>query len=312
MTGRENVFLNGVILGMGRKEVARRFDSIVDFSGVGRFIDTPVKRYSSGMYVRLAFAVAAHVDPAVLLVDEVLAVGDVAFRAKCYRRMAELRRNGTTIVLVSHSIYAIRDTCDRALLLWHGQLLEDGQPDSVISSYLARMQADGIESGLYLLGNLERSAHAEAIESTGTTAKIVEVVFRGNSGQPVKAVESGSPVTIEVRYSSLSSVGRPIFRIDFYREGNLYTGFSTAYDDEPLAPLMGDGEVSLQIRNTYLPPGVYSISVVIAEAYEFNLLDTHHQAYFLQILRSPNSRGDVPLPHTWQHRFLDTSEEERI
>jgi lipopolysaccharide transport system ATP-binding protein len=141
MTGRENVFLNGVILGLTRREIAREFDSIVDFAGVERYIDTPLKRYSSGMYVRLAFAVAAHIDPAILLVDEVLAVGDIAFRAKCYRRMAQLRERGTAIVLVSHDVYAVRDTCDRGLLLWEGKLIEEGVTEDVITAYLARMYA---------------------------------------------------------------------------------------------------------------------------------------------------------------------------
>ncbi|MCB0254182.1 MAG: ABC transporter ATP-binding protein [Anaerolineae bacterium] len=297
MTGRENVYLNGVILGMTRQEVAQRFDSIAAFAEIDQFLDTPVKRYSSGMYVRLAFAVAAHIDPAVLLVDEVLAVGDIGFRAKCYRRMAELRKNGTTVVLVSHDVYAIRDTCDRALLLWRGQLLDDGAPDQVINSYLARMQAVATEPTSHLAATSE----AGFVKPNNSKVAIQQVTFFDAQGQVVQAIASGSPLRVEVTYTAQERVEYPIFRIDFYRQGSLFAGSSTAYDQIELAPLTGEGSVTLSLHHLHLPSGIYSISVVIADSYEYNLLDVHHQAYPLQVLRAPNSRGDVNLPRTWQH-----------
>lgn len=300
MTGRENVYLNGVILGMTRKEVARQFDSIVEFAGIGAFIDTPVKRYSSGMYVRLAFAVAAHTDPRVLLVDEVLAVGDIAFRAKCYRRMAELRTNGTTVVLVSHDVHAIRDTCDRALLLWQGRLLQDGEPDAVISAYLARMQGVCTEPVAHAPNAPGSDRRSAFVAPQSTKAKIRQVIFRDGQGCPTTSVVSGQPLTVEVRFSIQEPVCQPIFRIDFYREGRLYTGFSTAYDQETLRPLTCDGQLGLLVPNLYMPCGVYSVSLVIADRYEYNLLDVHHHAYSVHVMRAPHSRGEVPLSHTWQ------------
>lgn len=138
LTGRENVYLNGAILGMTKKEIAAKFDDIVAFSGVEQYIDTPVKRYSSGMYVRLAFAVAAHLEPDVLIVDEVLAVGDVDFQKKCIGKMKEVAGGGRTVLFVSHNMEAVKNLCSRALLLEHGRIVEEGTPSEVIAAYLSR------------------------------------------------------------------------------------------------------------------------------------------------------------------------------
>jgi len=137
LTGRENIYLNGAILGMKRAEISRKFDDIVDFSGVAKFIDTPVKRYSSGMYVRLAFAVAAHLEPDILLVDEVLAVGDADFQKRCLGKMGELGKSGRTILIVSHNMASICNLCQRAVLLRGGQIADSGAPQDVVEHYLA-------------------------------------------------------------------------------------------------------------------------------------------------------------------------------
>src|SRR5581483_6289977 len=138
LTGRENIFLNGTILGMRRAEIVRRFDEIVEFAGVARFLDTPVKRYSSGMQVRLAFAVAAHLEPEILLVDEVLAVGDAEFQEKCLGKMRDVTRDGRTVVFVSHNLAAVRSLCSRALLLDQGRLVFDGRTGDAVERYLQR------------------------------------------------------------------------------------------------------------------------------------------------------------------------------
>ncbi len=141
LTGRENIFLNGNILGMKKHEVASRLDEIIDFSGVERFIDTPVKRYSSGMYMRLAFAVAAHLDPEILIVDEVLAVGDAEFQRKCLGKMKEVsKQQGKTVLFVSHNMQALKNLCNRTIALQQGKIIEEGKPETVISNYLKRQQ----------------------------------------------------------------------------------------------------------------------------------------------------------------------------
>lgn len=136
LTGRENIYLNGAILGMTKKEISRKFDEIVSFSGVEKYIDTPVKRYSSGMYVRLAFAVAAHLEPEILIVDEVLAVGDVDFQKKCIGKMKDVASTGRTVLFVSHNMEAVKNLCSRALLMEHGTIVSEGSPSYVIETYL--------------------------------------------------------------------------------------------------------------------------------------------------------------------------------
>jgi lipopolysaccharide transport system ATP-binding protein len=147
LTGRENIFLNGAILGMPRHETEKKFDEIVEFSGISKFIDTPVKRYSSGMRVRLAFAVAAHLEPEILLVDEVLAVGDAAFQKRCIGKMGEVTRVGRTVLFVSHDMSAISALCQRVILLDEGRIVADGDTDSTIEAYLAGLNAAGPEFG---------------------------------------------------------------------------------------------------------------------------------------------------------------------
>lgn len=142
LTGRENIYLNGAILGMKRAEIARKFDEIVDFSGVEKFIDTPVKHYSSGMQLRLAFAVAAHLEPEILVIDEVLAVGDAEFQKKCMGKMSEVAGQGRTVLFVSHQMNAIKHFCQRCLLLNHGKLKQDGKPEDVISGYLGNVESE--------------------------------------------------------------------------------------------------------------------------------------------------------------------------
>ncbi len=145
LTGRENIYLNGAILGMKRHEIRQRFDDIVSFAEVERFIDTPVKRYSSGMYLRLAFAVAAHLEPEILLVDEVLAVGDSAFQKKCLGKMSEVAQQGRTVVFVSHNMAAVSRLCERVILLEDGRIVDDGVIESVVNAYADRQPGDTVE-----------------------------------------------------------------------------------------------------------------------------------------------------------------------
>ncbi len=147
LTGRENVYLNGSILGMSRREIQSKFDEIVEFSGVEKFLDTPVKRYSSGMYVRLAFAVAAHLEPELLVVDEVLAVGDAEFQKKCLGKMGEVAKTGRTVLFVSHNMAAVSELCSRVMILQSGHVIADGPTTSIVSQYLADALSSG--SGLF-------------------------------------------------------------------------------------------------------------------------------------------------------------------
>jgi lipopolysaccharide transport system ATP-binding protein len=201
LTGRENIFLNGTILGMRRAEIVRRFDEIVEFAGVERFLDTPVKRYSSGMQVRLAFAVAAHLEPEILLVDEVLAVGDAEFQARCLGKMKDVTREGRTVIFVSHNLAAVRGLCPRSLVLDHGKLTFDGETDRAIEHYLGRAG----------------HRHAAVVEGSALDARLVKSKVYGDApffrctrvavvdeeGMPAAQFRSDEEITISVEYTVL-------------------------------------------------------------------------------------------------------------
>jgi len=187
LTGRENVQLNGAILGMTRAEIKSKFDEIVEFSEIGRFLDTPVKRYSSGMYVRLAFAVAAHLDPEILIVDEVLAVGDVAFQRKCLGRMDQVTGEGRTVLFVSHNMQAVRSLCPRAIELNGGTVVSEGEVGDVIDAYLGR-DLDFETTGLW----------RPAAPVGDDDARLVSVRLIGGDGRTVDRFLSSQPVTVEM------------------------------------------------------------------------------------------------------------------
>lgn len=206
LTGRENVYLNGAILGMSRAEIRSRFEQIVEFSGIGAFLDTPVKRYSSGMYARLGFAIAAHVDPDVLIVDEVLAVGDYAFQQKCHARMDELRAQGTALIFVSHNMDAIRRVCDRGLVMYRGNNIFQGSAAEAVIAY-----SDAVRRAA-------RAAQATAPTEGGLServmtfeAEIEKVALLDAAGQPISVVLSGDSVAVGVDVVFHKAVREPIF-----------------------------------------------------------------------------------------------------
>ena len=186
LTGRENVFLNGAILGMSRRDITRRFDEIVGFAGVERFIDTPVKRYSTGMHLRLAFAVAAHLEPDILLVDEVLAVGDAEFQARCLQRMETVEREGRTVLFVSHNLDAVNRLCRRGVWLEGGRIAAEGRSDEVLDAYVRAQATAGPEGWA-------------ALSSGPVTVEGLEISDRG--GRPVETFRREEPVVVTVRFT---------------------------------------------------------------------------------------------------------------
>jgi len=199
LTGRENVFLNGAILGMKRREIEQRFDDIVEFSGVERFIDTPVKRYSSGMYVRLAFAVAAHFEPEIMLVDEVLSVGDAEFQRRCLGRMEELGNAGRTVLFVSHALPAVAQLCDRAIWIESGQVVGDGRPAEVIANYLHQTHSSGSER-----------TWPEDSAPGNDLARILAIRVVPHEGMPPGVIDVRHPVGVEITFRVLRD-GKPLF-----------------------------------------------------------------------------------------------------
>jgi lipopolysaccharide transport system ATP-binding protein len=210
LTGRENIFLSGAVLGMRRAEIVRQLDQIVDFAGIERFVDTPIKRYSTGMYLRLAFAVAAHLQTDILLVDEVLAVGDAEFQKKCLGRMAEIGATGRTVLFVSHSMPSLLRLCPRLILLDHGGVVADGVAHEVVRTYL--------ESGLATAA--ERTWPSPDVAPGDDTAKLRAVRVRTDGGEITDELDIRRPVSIEVEYWHLAEdpAVRPSVNLHFYNE----------------------------------------------------------------------------------------------
>jgi homopolymeric O-antigen transport system ATP-binding protein len=269
LTGRENVFLNGAILGMTRREINRKLSDIVEFSGVERFIDTPVKRYSSGMYVRLAFSVAAHLEPEILLVDEVLAVGDAEFQRRCLGRMEELSRHGRTVLFVSHQMQVLARLCDRAILLREGRVVRDGPSEQVVAHYL---QAEG--------GAGSRRAWPDlATAPGGKRVRIREVRVVDQRGELVDSVDIRRPVGIEISFTLLRNdvaVFPKIKLID--REGNnaFNTVDANAFWTEPPPP--GDYVATAWIPGNLLNEGLYTVEPGISSLGALGTNKLVHQA----------------------------------
>jgi lipopolysaccharide transport system ATP-binding protein len=258
LTGRDNVYLNGAILGMGRREIQRKFAEIVEFAGIERFIDTPVKRYSSGMYVRLAFAVAAHLDPDILIVDEVLAVGDAAFQRKCLGKLGDARSEGRTVLFVSHNMAAIRSLTTRAVWLDHGLVAADGATPDVVSEYLSAVV--GGEAGAVADLRDDQSRRAN-LKPTGQRVRFESAALVTAGGQPVSRIPQGSRLRIEATFR----VTEPLRFLELYcrvktRDGvRLFSSFS-----EPQADLVTAGfyRVVCEFEESALLPGIYVVELV--------------------------------------------------
>jgi lipopolysaccharide transport system ATP-binding protein len=245
LTGRENIFLNGAILGMRYAEIQRKFDEIVAFAEVEKFLDTPVKRYSSGMYVRLAFAVAAHLDPEILIVDEVLAVGDIEFQKKCLGKMGEVAKQGRTVLFVSHNMGAVRDLCTRVLLLREGSLIKNCDADEGINTYLE---------------SVCQKTELSAKDFSGPLAKLIKISsfeINGHKGQVV--IRPSQEIQFSMTGQCLERIAKVRFSVSVIQEG--FRIFTVNDSREPFALEVGSFIVNISIPAYVLRPGCYTISI---------------------------------------------------
>jgi lipopolysaccharide transport system ATP-binding protein len=268
LTGRENVYLNGAILGMKRREIEQRFDDIVEFSGVEKFIDTPVKRYSSGMYVRLAFAVAAHLEPEILFVDEVLSVGDAEFQRRCLGRMEELANAGRTVVFVSHGLSSVAQLCDRAIWIDSGHVVGDGRPAEVIANYLHQTHSTGAE----------RVWEPESAPGNDL-AQILSIRTLPHDGMPPGVVDVRRPICIEIGFKVLRE-GKPLFpKIKVLDEEGAVAFNAMDTDERWLQPTPA-GEY---ISTAWIPPNLLNEGNAIVEvaicSLDFPKLEHHAAVY---------------------------------
>lgn len=269
LTGRENVYLNASMLGLSEDQIAERFDRIVEFSEIGQFIDTQVKFYSSGMYVRLAFAVAVHTDPDVLLVDEVLAVGDEAFQKKCLDRIRQFQEEGRTIVLVTHTLSTVEEMCDQAVLLDHGKVLYAGSPAVAVSEFRRVLE----EHRLQVSGGIEVARSVGRIVGAMAKPHPGEVGRALNPGQclevwvDLRAKDPLSNWILEMRISS-ATTGHEVYSTDTRRLG--HTG----------EPIVGLRRLSFRIEDAHIGPGVYSIGFVLRDQHETVVHEFNDAAQF--------------------------------
>lgn len=254
LTGRENVYLNGTILGMRKKEIDAKFDEIVEFSGVKEFIDTPVKRYSSGMYSRLGFSVAAHMDPEILLVDEVLAVGDMAFQAKCAQKMRDLLHSGATIVLVSHQLNMIQSLCKRVILLQNGTVQMDGGVDEVIPYYQNVVFKKSEDELRWKMKSVENRVKVD----TRSLVEITDVVVGGAAGEAKEKFNVGDNIAFKIDYEARSKVESPVFCFEVVRADGVLC--CSARSDEmgiKINAIEGRGHLNIDFGKNLLAPGIY-------------------------------------------------------
>lgn len=254
LTGLENIYLNGSILGMSKKEVDRKLDAIIEFSGVERFIHTPIKRYSSGMRLRLGFAVAAHLDSDILVVDEVLAVGDAAFQKKCLVTMGDLRSRARTVLFVSHNLAAVENLCKRCIWIEGGQVRMDGGTHDVIEAYMHSM-----------VGGANADADLESLENRRGNGKIrfQSVSFLSPEGIAQRVIRAGDPVVIRLHYNVREPVSHPSLGFRMYTDmGTLVTETSTWHHGINIPVLeTGDGHLDLEIDCLNLMPAKYALSL---------------------------------------------------
>ena len=305
LTGRENVLLSGIIAGLTRSEVARRMDAIVDFAELREFIDAPVRTYSSGMLLRLAFGMVANTEPDVLLIDEVLAVGDQSFRAKCLNRIEEFHRRGCAILLVTHDTRLAEQLCDEVMWLAKGRIVQTGAPEKVVQAYAESMdwetkrrtpavwQDSATNEGVALRMMENRFGSMEV--------QITDVRLLDARGYPGRRIHRGEPLRVEIDYSSDQPVTCPNFGI-IIRQAN-----NTPLFDETVAGsqlgmtyVHGSGSVALSFDRLDLNSGEYTIDVGLYRHDWAYAYDYHWRAYPLAILANSEARGALNPPHEWE------------
>jgi ABC-type polysaccharide/polyol phosphate transport system ATPase subunit len=288
LTGRENVFLYGAVIGLSRRQMQDRFDAIVDFAEIRDFIDQPVRHYSSGMYVRLGFAVAVEVDPDVLLIDEVLAVGDAAFQRKCFGRIRAFRKSGKTMLIISHDLNAIRSISDRILLLDGGTVRSFGEPGAVVDTYLSMVNSQS-----------EPSLRREWGERT---AVMEHVAIHNVAGGESSVFREGESMVVRIRYRAKARIEAPVFGFGISdSEGRLLSGTNTQVEKAEVPPLEGEGVVDAVIGPLNLAGGRYHLSLALHSADHLTHYHRVDNGWSFSMAPSPGFEG-VHIPCRWTFR----------
>ncbi len=294
LTGIENIYLNGSLLGLTDRETRKRMAAIVDFSELEEFIDTPVKHYSSGMFMRLGFAIAAHVDPEVLLVDEVLAVGDEPYQRKCLDKIAQFRNEGRTIVLVSHDLDAVRDHCERCIWLDGGEVILDGESHEVVGAYLQEFAGPGVAATAEQRGSRWGSREVE----------ITSVEFSGARGT-TDVFRTGEPFVAKICYRAHRAVKDPVFGCGiFRRDGTHVTGPNTRFHGAVIGKLGSLGVVEYRIDSLPLLEGEYDFTAVVYDRTMTKPYDHQERMHTFRVARGGTREiyGLLTIAASWEHR----------
>ncbi len=287
LTGRENIFLNGAILGFSRRQMKEKYRGIVDFAELGDFIDTPVKHYSSGMYIRLGFAIAVEVSPDILIIDEVMAVGDEYFQKKCLRRISEFQAQGKTILFVSHALELVEQVCDRVILLEGGRVKMDGESEDVLKSYRQYVREKDPVLSPKELGNRE--------------AVIKNVSFFDKDGRQTRVFRTGDPVFVRLEYASGKRIENPVFGFSILgQDGRNYFGTNTDLENFRIGHIEGRGRVLLEIRRLSLFKGMFFFNFALHSPdhrTQYHRLDF---IYEIEVENPSEERGFLKLPCRWE------------
>ncbi|WP_298460437.1 ABC transporter ATP-binding protein [uncultured Cellulomonas sp.] len=291
LTGRENIYLNGSILGMSKREIDLKLEAIVDFAGIGAFIDQPVKNYSSGMYVRLGFSIAIHVEPDVLLADEILAVGDMQFQEKCREKFAEFRNDGRTVVVVSHGLGEMRSLCDRAAWLDHGTLVDVGKATDIVDEYTETGHAaQEVTDGGMRWGSGE--------------IQVERVELLDAHGQDQRTFRTGDAMTVRLHYVAPGGVDTPVFGASIHTlEGTHLWSHHTRDAGFVPARLQGSGSVDLVVPALPLQPGVFELNTSVVDEQITHDYDQHRRAARFEVMVGAprESGGPIVLGSRWEN-----------
>lgn len=299
LSGRENVFLSGIVAGLRRQDVARRVEEIVEFAELQGFIDRPVRTYSTGMQMRLAFSVAVHTNPEVLLVDEFLSVGDLAFQAKCLQRIRDLRDSGCAIVFVSHNLEHVREMCDQALWLRAGHVAGLGQPEQLTDLYSAEMRAETLRrapSG----GRAGRRTRERALRLHDNRFGSLEGEIREVVLEPGEEIAPGDPLTVKIGYKFARPLRSPLFSLTISRkDGQICFDTNTLAAGVPTPVMQGEGTVELHLGRLDLAGGEYFVDVGVHECDWKYTYDYHWHAYPLFVRAQASSKAVMQPPSRW-------------
>lgn len=314
LSGRENIYINASIFGLGRKEIDSRLEDIIAFSELEEFIDNPVRTYSSGMYMRLAFSVAINVDADVLLIDEILAVGDANFQAKCFNKLREIKAQGTTIVIVSHSLGQIEQICERSIWIHEGIIREEGTPREVHPIYLdymgqkrqeiaekeAERQAAKVEQKAQEQTESESAVPKELKRWGNGKARITKIELYDKDGKKKTVFETGTDITVRLHYKVIEIVEDAVIGIGVFRSDGIQCyGTNTRLDKLDYYNLTQDGIVELQLKDVMLMPGIYTLDFAIESEVGIPV-DYYREAVSVEFYSTKEDVGLVRIEHDWK------------